>query len=252
VIRRPRKGRGAFEALGTSPGAGAAALAQELAGCRQVLALEGATDYQGAAMVKGIDGVVRLVLGGGASRPALLAVCGATAKAGTTAVAMAVALHLAEAAHKRVMLVDADFRSPALGRLLGGASIPDFASVLAGQARLAEAAVRVEAEKLFVLPLAGAASSETALHEVSRALEGPAMGRLLDAARGCFDAVIFDAGSVGGWSGAAELAGVVGTAVLVVRSGRTGAGEARAARRTLEHFGARVAGAVLTFAAAQE
>jgi tyrosine-protein kinase Etk/Wzc len=219
---------------GFSPAAGA-----EPSGRRRVKRLLNAASYRDAALVKGVSGAVSLALGGDAGRPALLAICGATGGAGTTTVAVAVALGLAAQPRLRVLLVDADFRSPALLRLLGPVgSGEDFAAVLAGTCELGAALVWSEAEGLAVLPLA----------EAGRPPESPAVLRALADFRGLFDAVVFDAGSVAGPGGAAELAGAVGTAVLVVRAGATGAGQAREARRTLERSGARVAGAILTCA----
>ena len=144
--------------------------------------------------------------------------------------------------------MDADFRSPGLGGLIGESEGSGLSEVLAGGATLDAAAVFSEAEGLAVLPLGRAGESAGDSSGVVRLLEGPALGRMLDACRGFFDAVIFDAGSAAEWSGPAGLAGAVGTAVLVVRAGQTGAREVRAVRRALEGLGAKVAGAVLNCA----
>ena len=217
---------------------------EEVPGCRLLPVFPGADAYRIPALVGGVGGVVQAVLAGKAGTPAMLAFCGAARAAGSTTVAAAVALALAAQARVRVLLVAADFRSPGLEGLVGGDEGLGLAEVLVGGTSLENALVCSQSESLAVLPLGRPATPAGELFGVARLLEGPALGRMLEGCRGLFDAVLFDAGDTG-WSGAAMLAGVVGSAVLVVRFGQTSARETRRARRALGRYGARVVGAIL-------
>jgi Mrp family chromosome partitioning ATPase len=245
VIRRPLRQSSRSGPPGGLLGDGTKrrSIQEELPQCRRVPKLPGAAPYRNPILVRGISGVVKVIAGGRAGRPALVTICGAAPGAGCSTVAAAVALELAGRVRVRVLLVDADFRSPGLGGLAGRPGGPGLAEVLSGGAALDTAVICSEAEGLAVLPLGGASGG-------TRLLSGPAMGRVLDSCRGFVDAVILDAGDAAGGSGVAALAGATGAAVLVVRSGQTGAREARAVRRTLEHAGAQVVGAVLNGAPA--
>jgi Mrp family chromosome partitioning ATPase len=252
-LRRPAKaGGGSKSSSGDEllvSGADRRPIYEELPNCRLLPVFPGADAYRHPSLAKGVGGVVQAILAGRAGTPAMLTFCGAARSAGSTTVAAAVALALAAQVRLRVLLVDADFRSPGLEGLVGSGEGLGLAEVLVGGASLENAVVCSQNESLAVLPLGRPATPAGELLGVARLLEGPALGRMLDACRGLFDAVLFDAGDTN-WSGAALLAGAVGSAVLVVRSSQTGARDARRARRALGHYGARVIGAVLNGAPA--
>ena len=211
------------------------------------------SDFRVPLLVKGAEGCARLMQNGGAGQPAVLAVCGADRRAGTSTMATAVALLLAEGEGSRVLLVDADFRAPSLHRLLGDEiSESGFAAVLAGEAKLEDAIVYCESENLAILPIRkGAIRSSEKLEEVLSLLEGPELEELISLCRDKFDAVIFDAGSAATWDGPALLSGAARAALLVVRAGKSKAGATLVIKRRIEHAGGRLVGSVLTFAASK-
>lgn len=246
VIRRKLVRTAEADAVLLSAGP-ARPLTELLAGCRQVPSLPAAAVYRTPVLARSVDRAVRTVMKGDLGRPAFLVICGATAHAGTSTVAAVLGLALADRGSLRVLLVDADGRSPGLAALAEAAGTgPGFTDVLVGGCELPSAIVLSVAEKVALLSAGGGAAAALA-----RLASGPELGRFLDRTKTIFDVVIFDAGSVPDSPAAAELAAGAGTALLVARSGRTTTGEVRAAKEKLRHAGARVAGAVLTFAAAK-
>jgi tyrosine-protein kinase Etk/Wzc len=243
VIRRK------LRAGGSGPGAAAPPPGEDLlADCRRVERLPRAADYRLAALVAGVEGLARALREGRAGGPAVLAVCGASERAGTSTLAMAAALRLAGDG-ARVLLVDADLRSARLAELLGATPAgPDLRAVLRGEAPLEAALVYAAADNLAVLPCRPA---ERGAHGQGRPDAPPpraALDALLAACRAQFGFVILDAGSAADWDGAAAVAGAAGHAVLAVRAGRVTARTVAGLRRRLERAGARLDGAVLTFA----
>jgi Mrp family chromosome partitioning ATPase len=213
-----------------------------LAACRRVEALAGGEDFRLPALAAGVDGLVRLMRTGRAGRPAALAVCGAGPRAGTTTVALAAALRLAEDRSARVLFAEAGPGSRLVADMLGRAPAgPDFRAVLRGQAGLAEALVHSACDNLCVLPggdgWSGIESSDQA-----------GLAALAEACRAHFGFVVFDAGDAAGQPGALRAAGALGRAALVVRAGRITARTVTGLESRLAQAGATLAGAILTFA----
>jgi protein-tyrosine kinase len=221
-----------------------------LAACRRVAELENADGYRIPLLADGINGLVETMNSYDAESPSMIAVCGAGQHFGTTTVAVACALKLAEARDKRTLLVDVDFRSPGLARLVGeSGSGPDLKAVLEGEATLSEAVLYSPQDNLAVLPIYGwGESSGQALAGFGALLESEAFVALLELCREQFNFVILDAGSVAEWDGPALAAGAAGCAVLAVRAGRVTIKQARDVKNRLERCGSSLAGSVLTFA----
>ena len=76
----------------------------------------------------------------------------------------------------RVLLVDADLRSPGLGGLAGGGDGPGFVDVLAGGASLQDALVCSGSESLAVLPMGRSQAAAGDQSGMLRVLEGAAPG----------------------------------------------------------------------------
>jgi Mrp family chromosome partitioning ATPase len=228
----------------------APAVEDVLAVCRRLTALERSSDYRIPLLADGIDGLVRMVKSGNVGSPAAVAICGAAPQVGTSTVAGAFALKLAEDGNARVLLVDGDLRAPSVARFAGKAGTgPDLKSVLAGEASLGEAVLYAPAENLAILPAYGwGERSQEKLKELAAALIPDNVEPFLDMCRRHFEYIVIDAGSTADWSGPAALAGAVGCAVLVVRAGRTTAKVAMTAKQELERAGSRLEGSVLNFA----
>ncbi|MHC4914923.1 MAG: P-loop NTPase family protein [Planctomycetota bacterium] len=218
-------------------------------GCRRVGSLEGCADLRIPLLLDGIGGLLRMLRTGSTARPGMVAICGACPQAGTSTVAAAAALSLAEEKSRKVLLVDADFRAPSVSRMAGrNASGPDFRSVLKGEVPAVDAVLYAPSENLAVLPVYGGGLSEEDLADSVSLLSAERLSPFLAAVREQFDHVIVDAGSVAEWAGPATAAGVVGSTVLVVRAGAVSSRAAAAAKAVLTDAGAHLAGAVLTFA----
>lgn len=137
----------------------------------------------------------------------------------------------------RVLLVDADLRQAAAGRLLGCGNGPGLAELLAGRGE-PEKAVRRSAELgADVLPAGGANAEDL----VSAAVLRPLLGRL----RASYEWIVVDAPPVGPVADALVMAPLADGTVLVVQAERV---PLRAAAQTAERLaqaGARVLGVVL-------
>jgi capsular exopolysaccharide synthesis family protein len=152
---------------------------------------------------------------------------------GKSVTAANLALTMARAYEHRVCLVDTDFRTPGLHRLLGlPVDAPGLSDVLAGHVGLEEALTRLEAHDLTVLPAGGCPPRPSELLATS------AMRRTLDALRSRFDCIILDAPAVVPLSDVGALAPLVDSTVLVVRTGVTAKSAIREATAVLgtEHL----------------
>jgi non-specific protein-tyrosine kinase len=164
-------------------------------------------------------------------------VTSAVAGEGKTTVVANLGVALAEGG-KRVLLIDADLRQPALHELFG----------LAGSPGLSEALIADRDE----LPSLPTAVPDLALLPAGEPPPNPAefiasarLARLLKRAREQADFVLLDSPPVTAVSDAAVLATLADGVVLVVSAGRTKRELAQRARDQLAHVGAHVLGAVL-------
>jgi capsular exopolysaccharide synthesis family protein len=161
-----------------------------------------------------------------------VAVTSAGRREGRTTTAANLALTAAQEGRSTV-LVEADLRRPALGRLLGLAPRPGVADVIAGRAELEQAMARLG--PLAVL-LAGEAADPGAL------LRAPAAAALVDQLRVSCELVILDAPPAVAFADGDRLAGEADAALLVVRAGET---PRQVVRLALESLGDRAVGIVL-------
>ena len=158
---------------------------------------------------------------------------------GNTACAAGYAVALARSG-VRTLLVDADLRNPAIGRLF---SIPKDASgladCLAGRSDLAAAVVPTKVENLFVL-VAGSPPAE-----ISSLFSGPGIGDLLGRAAGEFGQVVIDSAPVNIASETLLIARHATAACLVLRAGRTAISAALRACQLLDSAGHPPAGFIV-------
>lgn len=163
----------------------------------------------------------------------VLAVTSAGRREGRTLTAANLALTAAREG-RRAVLVEADLRHPALGRILGLAPRLGVADLLAGRATLADALTRVG--PLSVLLAGDAGDDPGAL------LRSPAAPALLDQLRAGHDLVVLDAPPALAFSDGDRLSGDADAALLVVRAGVT---PRQVVRLALDALGDRAAGIVL-------
>ena len=134
---------------------------------------------------------------------------------GKSLTAANLALTMAQEAHQRVLLLDADFRRPSVAQLFGLPEGPGLSEVLIGATDLDAALVRLEEQHLTVLP-AGAPAAQPA-----ELLGSTAMRRILETLRGQFDRIVIDMPPVGPLADVHVLAPVVDGVLMVVRAGMT-------------------------------
>jgi Mrp family chromosome partitioning ATPase len=216
--------------------------------CREIGSLPKAANLKIPSLADALSGLIRLT--GSPGGPHMLAVCGAAPRSGASTAAAAAALRLATDAKLRVLLAEANFRAPSLGAMIEGDDRgPGLRAVLEGEVALADALVFSRQENLALLPAtARRQDCRDELPRLAELLAGGKVDGLLGQLHAQFDYVIFDAGALAEWGGPEKLAAAVGAAVLTVRAGRTTRHVAAAARQSLARAGARLVGALLTFA----
>ena len=134
---------------------------------------------------------------------------------GKSITAVNLALTMAQELQRSVVLVDTDLRGPSAHALLGLASTPGLAEVLAGDATLDEALVYLPDLRLTLLPGGGVPQFPTEL------LGSNAMRRTIDALRTRFDRLVLDAPAVAPLADTGTVAPLADGIVMVVRAGVT-------------------------------
>ena len=177
-------------------------------------------------------------LHGDAERGTSLLLTGAQPKEGTTAVACGLAIAMAETG-ATVVLVDANLRSPGVGRYLAMDTSHGLADVLSGTAEVPDVLQDSLDGRLTVLP-SGKQPSDP-----GEILASPRLSATLRTLTERFDVVIVDAPPLHGVADAAVLSKVTDSALLVVRANRTRTVDVERSMDLLERVGARLAGAVL-------
>ncbi|MFO1056288.1 MAG: polysaccharide biosynthesis tyrosine autokinase [Dongiaceae bacterium] len=174
-----------------------------------------------------------------ATPPKVVLVTSGTAGEGKSTLALSLALSFARAG-QRTVLVDADMRRPAIGRMLGLTVGRGLEDVLGGGAALNDALVTDPASGLWILPARAGAAQPQEL------LGGPAMSSLLRELRASCDMVIIDSPPVTFVSDAALLATQADGTLFVIRWESTPREVALAGLQQLRRAGAVLLGAVLT------
>jgi capsular exopolysaccharide synthesis family protein len=178
-------------------------------------------------------------LHGDSRRGTSLLLTGAQPKEGTTAVACGLAIAMAETGAS-VVLVDANLRTPGVGRYLAMDTTRGLADVLSGGATVPDVLQDSLDGRLTVLP-----SGEQPA-DPGEILASPRLGATVRSLTERFDVVIVDAPPLHGVADAAVLSKVTDGALLVVRANRTRTVDVERSMDLLERVGAKLAGAVLT------
>jgi capsular exopolysaccharide synthesis family protein len=160
---------------------------------------------------------------------------------GKTAIAVNLAVAQANN-HRRVLLVDANFRKPALHQVFKLPGARGLSDLLAGQGSLETLVAPSGVDRLDVLCCGRIPSNPV------EQLGSPAMQSLIDAAAGKYDQVIFDGPPLLLVSDALVVAGAVDGVILVTRAKANSRGVVLRARDGLEHVNARILGTVLNAA----
>lgn len=157
---------------------------------------------------------------------------------GTTAVACGLAIAMAETG-ARVVLVDANLRTPGVGRYLAMDPGPGLADVLAGHASVRSVLRDSLDGRLTVLPCGQNPADPGEL------LASPRLGAAMRALTETFDVVLVDAPPLHGVADSVVLSKVTDEALLVVRANHTRVADVARSKDLLERVGARPVGAVL-------
>jgi succinoglycan biosynthesis transport protein ExoP len=160
---------------------------------------------------------------------------------GKTTISANLAISIAQSG-RRVLLIDANFRRPAIQRLFPDGAREGLSNVLIGQARLEDLVHRTSMPNLDVL-LSGPIPPNPA-----ELLGGKYTRELITQAVERYDQVIFDGPPVLLVSDALVIAGIVDGVILVCRAKTNSRGVAQRAREQLERVNAHIFGAVLNAA----
>jgi capsular exopolysaccharide synthesis family protein len=140
----------------------------------------------------------------------------------------------------RVLFVDANLRRPSIHNHLNMQMPAGLCEVLRGEATLSNSALQTPVANLWCL------ATGILDEDARRALDKPALTKLLDQARARFDYVVIDAGSMSEAVDPLCLAQRVDGVVLSLRTFRSRTPAAEQAARQLQHLGTPLVGVVLT------
>ncbi len=160
---------------------------------------------------------------------------------GATTMARSLAACLAGSFGKRVVLVEANLRSPCLREALGLAEGPGLSDVLAGAASLEGTlrAARGGKGSMLVLPASTARPGNPA------ALPGRALKQAMTELFAYADVLVFDLAPLLPYPDTGMLCGSLDGVALVLRAGHSRQSDARQAVKALQAEGVAVLGAVL-------
>ncbi len=134
---------------------------------------------------------------------------------GKTLTAINLSWLLAQTDGVKALLIDGDLRNPSAADYLGLDAPTGLSEVLAGEAKLEEAIIKLEPAGLHILP------GGSARDDVAEILSGPRFLALLKEVRRMFDYVIIDAPPLGIFTDATVLINRADAALIVARAGKT-------------------------------
>lgn len=143
---------------------------------------------------------------------------------GKSTVAANLAWAMSNRSERRVLLIDANLRSPSISRMLGLASSRGWLDAADDLTGLADVTVRIDPNRLYVMAArisATAAGRQESAADMSDALTSSRFEKLLAGLQQRFDFVVIDAPAVLTSADAQQLASVADGTVIVARSGVT-------------------------------
>jgi receptor protein-tyrosine kinase len=171
--------------------------------------------------------------------PRVIVITSSTPNEGKSTTAINIALALAEAEYK-VILVDGDMRRPSLAKYLNLIGSVGFSTVLSGQASLSEVVQTTKYPRLSVMT-AGASPPNP-----SELLGSLSAKKVLNELRGRYDYVIIDSSPILAVTDGAILAAECDGALMMARFGETKREQLGHAVATLRNVGATLLGSVFT------
>ncbi len=174
-------------------------------------------------------------------RPRAIMFTSACSGSGTSTVIFHLAQTIARGG-KRVIVVDADLRSPTVHRLFGVGETPGLEDVLLGSTEAA-AALQASAEGVEILPSGAPAG------ELADLFASPGMVRLLDELRARADVILIDTPPVIPFAEVRALAAMVDGVVFVVAAGKASREVNQEALRQLQRVQAHLLGIVVNMVA---
>ena len=159
---------------------------------------------------------------------------------GATTTSAILASTLARSGHSKILLIDANLRTPALEGVFDEAHHPQgLTDVVAADVPVDSAIYQTNFPNLFLLPIGKPHSSPSYL------FDGDPITALLNELREKFDFIILDGAPLDGYSESFFLAGKVDGVVLVVESERTQKRTIRKIKKELEWGNINLLGVVL-------
>jgi len=159
---------------------------------------------------------------------------------GATTTSAILASTLARSGHSRILLIDANLRTPALDGVFDGADSPEGLSDIVVSDGSAERVIyQTNFPNLFLLPVGRPHSSPSYL------FDGEPISNLLNSLRERFDYIILDSAPLNAYSESFFLASKVDGVILVVESERTQKRTMRKIKKELEWGPINLLGVVL-------
>ncbi len=172
-------------------------------------------------------------------QPKLLGVVASRHGEGTTTTAAVFGSILVRRRGGRVVVVEANLRTPSFPTAFGIRPTPGLAELVEGRATLAEAAQVTAVPNLFAITGGDGAQSAAAL------FDSPGLPGVLAQLREHFDFAIIDLPPVNVYGDALILGPRLDAAIIVIEADATRVPDVERARRTLERNGVRFVGSVL-------
>jgi capsular exopolysaccharide synthesis family protein len=158
---------------------------------------------------------------------------------GKTISAVSMAYTLSSQVNSRVVLVDANFRSPKIHELFNETSTPGLSDMLLSDTSLNDTLVKTEYENLMLVPCGSSLSKDVDVRETEM------FKSTLNAMKERFDYVIVDSCSVFGSSDISLIAKLFDGVILVIECENTRWEVVQQAKETINNVGGVVLGTVL-------